>query len=177
MSYKTIKIDISGIVQGVGFRPFLYNLARKFGLKGFILNRGNAGVRVLLQGNSDDLDNFILEVKLRKPDIAFIEKMEIQEISLEKRFKTLEIKKSEDAVGISLTLPPDIAICENCLKDMRNPNLKKYYKYPFVACAVCGPRFTTVIDLPYDRERTTMKIFPFCNNAEPISCEEEYSDF
>ena len=177
MSYKTIKIDISGIVQGVGFRPFLYNLARKFGLKGFILNRGNAGVRVLLQGNSDDLDNFILEVKLRKPNIAFIEKMEIQEISLEKRFKTLEIKKSEDAVGISLTLPPDIAICENCLKDIRNPNLKKYYKYPFVACAVCGPRFTTVIDLPYDRERTTMKIFPFCNNAEPISCEEEYSDF
>jgi hydrogenase maturation protein HypF len=92
-------------------------------------------------------------------------------------FYTLEIRKSEQGRGISLTLPPDIAICDECLKDMRDAQKEKYYNYPFIACAVCGPRFTTVIKLPYDRERTTMIEFPFCKQASPESCKKEYSDF
>ncbi|MHA2122079.1 MAG: Sua5/YciO/YrdC/YwlC family protein, partial [Promethearchaeota archaeon] len=76
-----------------------------------------------------------------------------------------------------MTLPPDIAICDNCINDMNNPHLEKYFNYPFVACAACGPRFTTVTELPYDRERSTMINFPFCDQAKPESCIEEYSNF
>jgi hydrogenase maturation protein HypF len=175
--YKTIEINITGIVQGVGFRPFLYNLARTLNLNGFILNRGNAGVRLVLQGISQILDKFLEEIELKKPKISYIEKIEVNYLENSQEFNTLEIKKSEEGRGISLTLPPDIAICDNCLEDIHNPQQKKYYKYPFIACAVCGPRFTTVTELPYDRERSTMSEFPFCIQAEPESCVQEYSDF
>jgi hydrogenase maturation protein HypF len=174
---KTYQIDITGIVQGVGFRPFLFNLARTNELKGHILNRGNAGVRLLLQGHKTNLDLFLTDLRKKKPDISYIERISIKEIESNELYEDLAIIKSEEGRGISLTLPPDIAMCENCINDMRNPSLQKYYNYPFVACAVCGPRYTTVQELPYDRERTTMKIFPFCKNAEPESCLTEYSDF
>lgn len=174
---KTVEINITGIVQGVGFRPFLYNLARSLRLKGYILNRGNAGVRLVLQGNPKLINRYISEINMKKPDISFIENIELKDIQNNPQYNTLEIKKSEEGRGISLTLPSDIAICEDCINDMRNKSLPKYYNYPFIACAVCGPRFTTVRDLPYDRERTTMSIFPFCKNAKPVSCIEEYSDF
>ena len=116
-------------------------------------------------------------MRKKKPDISYIERVSIKERESNELYEDLAIIKSEEGRGISLTLPPDIAMCEDCVKDMRNPLLPKYYNYPFVACAVCGPRFTTVQELPYDRERTTMRIFPFCKNAEPESCLSEYSDF
>ncbi|MFX0083473.1 MAG: carbamoyltransferase HypF [Candidatus Hodarchaeota archaeon] len=175
--YKTAEINITGIVQGVGFRPFLYNLARSLNLNGYILNRGNAGVRLVLQGPAKILSKFLENIRLKKPNISFIENIEVNYLEDSREFKTLEIHKSEEGRGISLTLPPDIAICDNCLKDMRNSHQKKYYNYPFIACAVCGPRFTTVTELPYDRERSTMINFPFCSQAEPMSCIQEYSDF
>ena len=175
--YKTIEINITGIVQGVGFRPFLYNLARSLNLNGYILNRGNAGVRLILQGSPQNLKNFLEDIKELKPDISYIEKIEVDYLDNSQEYNTLEIKKSEEGRGISLTLPPDIAICKDCLEEMRNPQQKKYYKYPFIACAVCGPRFTTVTELPYDRERSTMIKFPFCKQADPVSCIQEYTDF
>jgi len=174
---RTIEVNISGIVQGVGFRPFLFKLARMYKLKGYILNRGNAGVRLVVQGQVNQIDSFIKDIKVKKPRISYIETIEIKNPLTNQTFKNLEIKKSEQGRGISLTLPPDIAICNNCLEDMRNPQLKKYYQYPFIACAVCGPRYTTVRELPYDRERSTMDSFPFCVNANPESCIHEYSDF
>ncbi|MFX0138034.1 MAG: carbamoyltransferase HypF, partial [Candidatus Hodarchaeota archaeon] len=175
--YKTVEINITGIVQGVGFRPFLYNLALSLNLKGYILNRGNAGVRLVLQGKPQKIQEFLKNVKLNSPKISFIESITTEYLKILEEFDDLEIKKSEQGRGISLTLPPDIAICNNCLKDMRNPHMIKYFKYPFVACAVCGPRFTTVKELPYDRERSTMIEFPFCKQAKPESCVKEYSDF
>ncbi len=176
-NHKTVEVIITGIVQGVGCRPFLYNLARSLNLKGYILNRGNAGVRLILQGYLENIKNFLENIRKKKPDISFIENIEVNYLDIQKEFDTLEIKKSETGRGISHSLPPDIAVCENCLKDMQNPHSKKYYKYPFIACAVCGPRFTTVTELPYDRERSTMREFPFCQKAEPQSCIQEYSDF
>ncbi|MFX1374666.1 MAG: carbamoyltransferase HypF [Promethearchaeota archaeon] len=176
-NYKSIEINITGIVQGVGFRPFLYNLARSLNLNGYILNRGNAGVRLILQGNHQKLSKFLEEIELQKPKISYIENIEIRNLENLPKYKKLEIKKSEEGRGISLTLPADISICSECLSDMRNSKKKKYYKYPFIACAVCGPRFTTVTELPYDRERSTMKKFPFCLQAEPESCIQEYSNF
>jgi len=175
--YKTAEINITGIVQGVGFRPFLYNLARSLNLNGYILNRGNAGVRLVLQGSSQILRKFLEDIELLKPKISYIENIEVNYLENSQEFKTLEIQESEQGRGISLTLPPDIAICNDCLKDMRNPQEKKYYNYPFIACAECGPRFTTVTELPYDRERSTMIKFPFCAQAEPESCIQEYTDF
>ncbi len=177
MNKKTVEINISGIVQGVGFRPYLFNLARNFGLKGFILNRGNAGVRLVVQGDNERINRFIENIEKKSPKISYIESLETKELLTEEIFSELNIKKSEKGRGISLTLPPDIAICDDCLKDMRDSKLAKYYMYPFIACAVCGPRYTTVKELPYDRERSTMIQFPFCRNANPSSCIQEYSDF
>ncbi len=178
-NYKTVEIKITGIVQGVGFRPFLYNLARSLNLNGYILNRGNAGVRLVLQGTFENIERFLEDIRTKKPEISFIESIDIININLDihEEFKGLEIKKSEQGRGISQSLPPDIAICNDCLKDMRNSQNKKYFQYPFIACAVCGPRFTSVTELPYDRERSTMLSFPFCQNADPESCVKEYSDF
>ncbi|MFX1587222.1 MAG: carbamoyltransferase HypF [Promethearchaeota archaeon] len=175
--YTTIELTITGIVQGVGFRPFLYSLAKSLNLKGYILNKGNAGVRLVLQGKSQNLDQFLEDIKKKKPKISFIEHIEKTVLDSHEEFNNLEIMKSEQGRGISLTLPPDIAICDDCLKDMKDHQKKKYYKYPFVACAVCGPRFTTVTELPYDRERSTMIKFPFCKKAIPVSCTKEYSNF
>ncbi|MFX1345862.1 MAG: carbamoyltransferase HypF [Promethearchaeota archaeon] len=175
--YNTIEINITGIVQGVGFRPFLYNLARSLNLNGYILNRGNAGVRLVLQGVPQNLKKVLEDIKELKPKISYIEDIELKYLDNPQKYTTLEIQKSEEGRGISLTLPPDIAICDDCLEEMRNPQQKKYYKYPFIACAVCGPRFTTVTELPYDRERSTMINFPLCKQAEPESCIQEYSDF
>ncbi|GAF70790.1 unnamed protein product, partial [marine sediment metagenome] len=177
MKHITYNLEITGIVQGVGFRPFLYNLARNHDLKGVILNRGNAGVSLTLQGNREDLDEFIENIEKKKPSISYIEKLITNESEISEIFTDLSIVKSEEGRGVSLTLPPDIAICDSCLLDMRNEKLKKYYNYPFIACAVCGPRYTTVKELPYDRERSTMMQFPLCKNAEPESCVEEYSNF
>jgi hydrogenase maturation protein HypF len=176
-AFKTAEINITGIVQGVGFRPFLYNLARSLNLKGYILNRGNAGVRLVLQGSSQNLKRFFENAKNKRPVISYIENIEITYLENIDEFKSLEIRKSEEGRGISLTLPPDIAICSYCLNDMRDPHKEKYYKYPFIACAECGPRFTTVFKLPYDRERSTMSKFPFCTHAKPESCVQEYADF
>ncbi len=177
MKQITYNIEITGIVQGVGFRPFLYNLARNHGLKGVILNRGNAGVSLTLQGNREDLEEFIDNIKKKKPSISYIENITVNDNEINENYRDLLIGKSEEGRGISLTLPPDIAICDDCLRDMRNPNLLKYHNYPFIACAVCGPRFTTVKGLPYDRERSTMINFPLCKKADPESCVTEYSDF
>ena len=175
--YKTVEIRITGIVQGVGFRPFLYNLARSLNLNGYILNRGNAGVRLILQGYSQNIKRFLEDIRIKKPEISFIEDIEIDYLDVHEEFKDVEIRKSEQGRGISQSLPPDIAICNDCLKDMRNTQNEKYYNYPFIACAVCGPRFTTVTELPYDRESSTMGEFPFCQRAEPESCVREYSNF
>jgi hydrogenase maturation protein HypF len=155
----------------------LFNLAREFNLKGKILNRGNAGVKLILQGDYEKLNKFIDEIWAKKPDISYIEDIKTTKVDSDKNFPSLTIEKSEQGRGISLTLPPDIAICDNCVNDMLNPKLPKYFNYPFVACAVCGPRFTTVTELPYDRERSTMINFPFCKQADPESCVAEYSNF
>ncbi|MHA1791465.1 MAG: carbamoyltransferase HypF [Promethearchaeota archaeon] len=175
----SIQLDIEGIVQGVGFRPFLFNLAKDFGLKGWILNRGNAGVRMRIEGGKDVIQHFIESIQVKKPPISRIDDIRITELQETGDYSSLEIIKSEDAKGSTIVLPADIATCKNCVDEMLGfgPEGKdsKYYMYPFVACATCGPRYTTVIDLPYDRDRTTMVDFPLCSDG-PNSCISEYKD-
>ncbi|MHA2182024.1 MAG: carbamoyltransferase HypF [Promethearchaeota archaeon] len=172
-----VEINITGIVQGVGFRPFLFNLARDLDLRGTILNRGNAGVRLILQGKQIDINKFITDIRKKKPKISFIENIDVKEFVSDIIFRDLKIERSEQGRGVSLTLPPDIAICDDCLRDMYDSQKEKYFHYPFIACAVCGPRYSTVTELPYDRERSTMINFPLCKQAEPESCIQEYTNF
>lgn len=187
------RIIIQGIVQGVGFRPFLYNLARKYHLKGSIINKGNIGVEMVLctlnKQSSDLINDFLRAIRQEKPDIAYIESIIPQTLEESDLYRlgynkdeiesALRIKPSESGKGSGLTLPPDIAICDKCLEEMRDPDNERFYKYPFIACAQCGPRFTTVQALPYDRERTTMSDFPLCRADEKgaNSCQSDYKKF
>ncbi len=172
MTIDTVEIIINGIVQGVGFRPFLYKIAKSLELKGFIYNDGNLGIKLIIQGLNKKILDFLEQIKKKQPKYSYIEDINQKKIKTNKIYEKLEIIKSQNSQGISLTLPPDISICQNCINGFRDARLKKYYFYPFIACAICGPRFTTVKNLPYDRENSTMSEFPLCK-----SCNEEYLDF
>jgi hydrogenase maturation protein HypF len=176
----TAEIRITGIVQGVGFRPFLYNLLDKYGCTGTIQNTGNLGV-ILHLANTDptfDFQDLAANIRKNAPEIAMIENIEIfqrsDEIPPNKIFDRLTIIPSGKETGEGLALPPDIAMCDKCLLDFNNPQNSRYYHYPFIACAQCGPRFTTMRSLPYDRIRSTMDAFPLCEG--PDSCDKEYND-
>jgi hydrogenase maturation protein HypF len=175
----SVIVDIEGIVQGVGFRPFLYNLALEHGLKGWIMNRGNAGVRLRLEGEKDSIDRFMGEIDQKKPRIARVDSISVEHVTPTEHFYGLAIKESEEAKGPSIVFPADIATCDACIADMTGKvpggKANKYYMYPFVACANCGPRFTTVADLPYDRAMTTMVDFPLCDRGA-LTCKQEYED-
>jgi len=177
---ESIRVDIEGIVQGVGFRPFLYNLALAHGLKGWVMNRGNAGVRLRLEGDKASIDQFLDEIDKKKPAISRIDSISVEHVAPPDNFSAMTIKESEDAKGPTIVLPADIATCDECIKDLmgNGPGGKanKYFGYSFVACANCGPRFTTVVELPYDRSRTTMVDFPLCDIGQVPTCKEEYDD-
>ncbi|MBN2155016.1 MAG: carbamoyltransferase HypF [Candidatus Lokiarchaeota archaeon] len=175
------RINIQGIVQGVGFRPFLFNLAERFGLTGSIINKGNIGVELLVFAtNSTLISEFMYALQTEKPEISYIEEVksyllqedDLKDLNIKDLHQSLIIKPSLSGVGPSVTSPPDIAICSDCIKDMTNPNNERFFRYPFTACAICGPRYSTIKELPYDRERTTMDEFPYCSSED--SCLSDY---
>lgn len=164
-------ILISGRVQGVGFRPFIYRLATRYKLKGYVINRGDAGVEVVLEGSEKNIKNLINAVKNESPSVSEINDVKIKYNPFRNRFNEFKIDKSKnDNNQLSGIFPPDIGICTECLKDMKNIH-SRWYEYPFTACAWCGPRFTGIKSLPYDRERTHMDEFPLCEE-----CITEYND-
>lgn len=165
---KCEKLHIYGIVQGVGFRPFVYRLAHEHGLSGYVLNFGN-GVEVLIEGDDGRTDGFLHDLKTKKPPLSRIDRIEIETVP-RINFNDFTIRRSEksDRTGSSI-IPPDTRICDECLGEMFDPNNRRY-RYPFTVCTNCGPRYTTVSYLPYDRENTTMADFPLCE-----LCNEEYT--
>ncbi|HOP95187.1 MAG TPA: carbamoyltransferase HypF [Dictyoglomaceae bacterium] len=163
---KVYRLKIWGIVQGVGFRPFVYRLAKELNLKGWIQNT-TGSVLILLQGREEDVSNFLDLLVEEAPPLSKIEKIEKEEIYTEEIFTDFSIIESEKGTGFNF-ISPDIAICEDCLKEMNDPKDRRY-KYPFINCTNCGPRYTIIEDLPYDRDKTTMKIFEMCE-----SCRKEY---
>ncbi len=167
---KHATIKVQGIVQGVGFRPFINVLANSMNLKGTVLNLGNAGVVIEVEGDVNKIKQFIKRIESEKPRISSIDKLEVIWSDDLRRYENFKILKSRDAKGESLVLPPDLSICDECLDEFNDENNYRYYEYPFIACTECGPRFTSVIDLPYDRPRTTMKDFPLCEH-----CLKEYT--
>jgi len=166
-------IHVRGIVQGVGFRPFIYRLAQKYRLKGYVLNMGNYGVEIGVEGGKKTIEQFIAEIRDHHPVIARINDISVKWSNQSSNYQNFQILKSVEKPGDLIVLPPDIAICEDCLAEFQDPSKypDRYYHYPFIACSVCGPRYTTVIDLPYDRPLTTMKAFPFCED-----CAQEYAN-
>ncbi|MEM3585796.1 MAG: carbamoyltransferase HypF [Candidatus Jordarchaeaceae archaeon] len=165
------EINCSGVVQGVGMRPFVYRTAVKWGLSGYVLNLGDAGVRIVVEGERQAIESFIEDLRKEKPPMARYEKIDVNWKPYQGRFKTFRIRKSsKEGVLKSSYIPPDISICDRCLKDILNPT-DRHYNYAFTCCADCGPRFTSIIELPYDRQRTTMNMFPLC-----IYCEQEYKN-
>ena len=166
-----VKINVTGIVQGVGFRPFIYRLAVRNGLAGYVRNRGDAGVEILLEGDVLCVDRFMVGLTDEKPPLAQIEKISCTELSGKNQHHTFTIfKSSQEAETSGSIIPPDIAICNQCLKELRDPNDPRF-EYFFITCTDCGPRFTIIERLPYDRENTTMKEFPLCG-----FCKKEYED-
>ena len=160
------KILVQGIVQGVGFRPFVYRLATNLNLSGTVKNLGNV-VEIKLKGINDVIEEFIHRLQNELPPIAKIDSLEISEVDNE-NFDNFKILESDDSYSGESVIPPDVAICDKCLAEIRNPNDRRY-KYPFNACTDCGPRFTVIETVPYDRIRTSMEDFPLCDK-----CEVEY---
>ncbi len=166
-----VKINVTGIVQGVGFRPFIYHLAVRTGLAGYVRNRGDAGVEILLEGDEKSIAYFMHDLTAEKPPLAQIYSINKTEFSGKIHFQNFTIyKSSKEAETSGSIIPPDIAICNQCLAELRDPKDPRF-EYFFITCTNCGPRFTIIERLPYDRENTTMKEFPLCG-----FCLKEYED-
>ena len=154
------KILTQGIVQGVGFRPHVYRLASDLNLNGYVRNLGNV-VEIIIEG--ENTDEFIERLPNELPPIAKIDSMTVEDIE-ENNYNNFEIVESGDSYSGISVIPPDIAICDKCLDEIRNPNDRRF-KYPFNACTDCGPRFTVIESVPYDRIRTSMEEFPLCDDC------------
>jgi hydrogenase maturation protein HypF len=164
-------IYVTGLVQGVGFRPFVYRLATSMDLKGFVVNLGDAGVEIVVEGPASTIKRFVERLRLEKPGPARIDDILVEWLEYRGDFKDFRIMPSDHKVRQSgSSIPPDIAICDDCIKDLMGGD-PRWSKYPFTCCAVCGPRFTMIVDLPYDRERTSMVKFPMCK-----PCQRDYED-
>lgn len=141
------------------------------GLAGYVRNRGDAGVEILLEGNAQSIQNFLRDLKEKKPPLAQIHDVITTRLAGKNQHAKFTIYKSSEKAELSgSVMPPDIAICDECLQELRDPKDPRY-EYFFITCTNCGPRFTTIERLPYDRENTTMREFPMCN-----FCQKEYTD-
>ncbi len=164
-----VKLSVTGIVQGVGFRPFIYRIAVANGLAGYVRNRGDAGVEILLEGNAQNINSFMRDLTAEKPPLAQIETVKSTELSGQKPIcKLHHLQELQEAELSGSIIPPDIAICNQCLAELRDPKNPRF-EYFFITCTDCGPRFTIIERLPYDRENTTMREFPLCG-----FCQREY---
>lgn len=180
MSIKSLHITVKGLVQGVGFRPFIFRIATRYNLSGWVRNT-NENVMILVTGKQADLNTFLFAVRQEAPAAAVIEEV-LTEKAETTVFPDFSILKSDNLSDEITDISPDIAVCRDCLHDMEKPGLRQ--NYPLINCTNCGPRFTIIEDLPYDRIRTTMKSFDMCPScrkgyltvsdrrfhAQPVAC-------
>ena len=166
---EALDIRVRGIVQGVGFRPFVYRMAKKYLISGWVLNAAD-GVTIHAEGESKLLDEFVMELSDNAPAAAQVTEIDLREVPLE-GFDTFEIRFSDEgAVDKTTLVSPELATCDDCVAELFNPNDRRF-RYPFINCTNCGPRFTIIDRLPYDRPKTSMKAFPMCER-----CAAEYAD-
>ncbi len=161
-------IHVRGIVQGVGFRPFVYRLATTYGLCGWVAN-GEHGVEIVLEGNRAAIETFLHELTTRPPPAARIDQVDVQSIQ-PAGFPAFTIRESQRREHATTRIAPDLAVCEACLDELFDP-ADRHFWYAYTNCTNCGPRYSIVLGLPYDRLRTTMKDWPLCPD-----CLREYHD-
>ena len=166
---ERVLIHIHGIVQGVGFRPFIHKQVRAYRLAGTIKNT-SSGVELELEGERAELERFIADLPRKAPKLAVIERVETEFSAELKHFTDFEILQSKTEAQRNTLISPDIGICDDCLRELRDPADRRY-RYPFINCTNCGPRFTIIKDVPYDRAKTSMSAFPMCPD-----CDREYHD-
>jgi len=162
------RITIEGIVQGVGFRPFIYKLAQSNSLKGYVLNN-ERGVEIEVEGEGAAIKKFLREIPALLPPQAHIVSLRAEELP-PVNFTDFHIRASTAQDQRTALIAPDMAICKDCLEELFNP-LDRRYRYPFINCTNCGPRYTIIDDIPYDRPKTSMKNFCMCE-----ACQAEYDD-
>ncbi len=161
-------LSVTGVVQGVGFRPFVYGLATRLGLGGWVLNH-SGGVDIFIEGDAAGLAAFEAALVAEAPPLAHIEQVNARE-AVPEGLTGFEIRHSRAIPGQFQLISPDMATCDDCLRELLNPNDRRY-RYPFINCTNCGPRFTIIQDIPYDRPNTTMGVFSLCPD-----CRREYED-
>lgn len=158
-------VRVNGVVQSVGFRPFVYRTAVELDLRGRVRNLGDAGVHVTLEGPSDRIEAFVETLRADPPPLAEIETLTVDAEDIDAyTYSAFEIEESTPGRGGSGTVPPDTAICDACLADVQDSD-SRFQGYWATACVDCGPRFTVIEGLPYDRETTSMAAFPLCDDC------------
>ena len=162
------QIHVRGIVQGVGFRPFVYNLAQRLRLAGYVLN-SSAGVLIEVEGSAAELDDFVRALNEDAPPLANIEDLDVAALE-PAGYSSFVIRESVDEPGKLVPVSPDVGTCDDCMRDFRTPANRRY-GYPFTNCTNCGPRYTITRKIPYDRPLTTMACFAMCPE-----CLREYED-
>ena len=162
------KATIQGIVQGVGFRPFVYQLAQERQFKGYVANTA-FGVDLEVEGNLSAIEDFLRDIELKKPPLSEITLFETVFLPL-KSYQEFTIEESRSNTERSVLISPDTSICDDCLGELLDPSDRRY-RYPFINCTNCGPRYTIIKDIPYDRDKTTMQVFKMCK-----ACNKEYRD-
>jgi hydrogenase maturation protein HypF len=165
-SLRAASISVRGIVQGVGFRPFVYGLAIKHNLKGCVYNTSE-DVRIEIEGGTEAVEQFERELETKVPPLAKIENISVEHHQ-PLGYKDFEIRRSYAQEGKYQLISPDVATCQPCLDELLNREDRRY-RYPFTNCTNCGPRFTIIEDMPYDRPKTTMRFFQMCPQ-----CQAEY---
>lgn len=163
-----LRVVIHGAVQGVGFRPFIYRLATELALTGWVINDGN-GVVLEVEGPVETLERFLVRIEPERPRLAIIASLEPTWLP-PSGFNTFEIRHSQSNAAPTALVMPDLATCPDCLRELYDPSDRRY-RYPFTNCTNCGPRFTIIEELPYDRPATTMRDFTMCEE-----CLQEYTD-
>ncbi|MCX6005112.1 MAG: carbamoyltransferase HypF, partial [Chloroflexi bacterium] len=167
-TWELARISVRGVVQGVGFRPFVYGLAQKHGLNGWVCNTSE-DVKIEVEGERKALDLFISDLEKESPPLARIESVAVS-FGTPAGYRDFEIRHSVAEPGKYQLVSPDIATCQPCLEDVFTPQNRRWH-YPFTNCTNCGPRFTIIKDIPYDRPFTTMSVFKMCPE-----CRKEYED-
>ena len=162
-----LSIQVEGLVQGVGFRPFVYRLARQYGLRGWVMNSTD-GVYIRVEGLAGHMACFVEDLRYKAPVVSDIEEISVEE-DVPEGFSDFSILQSQDLTDDTSEISPDIAVCSDCIDDLKLQPHR--LNYPFINCTNCGPRFTMVKDFPYDKARTTMAPFEMCP-----TCRGEYSD-
>jgi hydrogenase maturation protein HypF len=166
---ERVQIQVQGIVQGVGFRPFVYSLAQKNSLTGRVLNN-ESGVLIDLEGERESIDQFLTALKADPPTLSRIESVRVRDLLDNANYADFRIVASATDGRKFVPISPDVATCADCLRELFDPHDRRF-RYPFINCTNCGPRFTIVEDVPYDRAKTTMREFEMC-----LECRAEYED-